>query len=199
MRQTKETILLTALRLFAQNGYEAVSVSDIAGALGMAKSALYKHYRNKRDLLDSIVARMERLDAERAREYALPEGALCEMEVAYRRASLRQLVAFSRDQFRYWTQEEFPASFRRLLTLEQYRSDEMRALYQQYLASGPLGYVTDLLRALGFENARERAVAFYAPMFLFYSMVDGGEDASAVAKLLEDCFNRLCEQWSADG
>ena len=48
---TKEKILVTALRLFAVNGYEAVSVSQIAGELGMTKGALYKHYKNKRDIL----------------------------------------------------------------------------------------------------------------------------------------------------
>ena len=37
MGDTKERILQTALDLFARRGYEAVSVSDIAGALGMTK------------------------------------------------------------------------------------------------------------------------------------------------------------------
>ena len=63
MRDTKQAILSTALHLFAADGYEAVSVSQIAGALGMGKSALYKHYRNKRDIFDQIVAPMERMDA----------------------------------------------------------------------------------------------------------------------------------------
>ena len=35
MTDTKEKILTTALHLFAKDGYEAVSVSLIAGALGM--------------------------------------------------------------------------------------------------------------------------------------------------------------------
>ena len=48
MCTTKEKILLTSLKLFAQDGYEAVSISKISGELGMAKSALYKHYKNKR-------------------------------------------------------------------------------------------------------------------------------------------------------
>ena len=43
---TKEKILVTALRLFAVYGYEAVSVSRIAGELGITKGALYKHYKN---------------------------------------------------------------------------------------------------------------------------------------------------------
>ena len=69
MADTKERILMTALRLFARDGYEAVSVSAIAGELGMTKGALYKHYRNKRDIFDSIVERMVQIDAERSRQY----------------------------------------------------------------------------------------------------------------------------------
>ena len=72
MADTKEKILLAALRLFAREGYEAVSVSDIAGELGMTKGALYKHYKNKRDIFDSIVARMFQVDAERSRQYDVP-------------------------------------------------------------------------------------------------------------------------------
>ena len=79
MGQTKEKILITALELFAQNGYEAVSVSDIAGQLGITKGALYKHYTNKRAIFDCIIARMERQDAQRAGEFALPEGILAQM------------------------------------------------------------------------------------------------------------------------
>lgn len=62
MTGTKEKILRTALRLFAQYGYEAVSVSAIAGELGITKGALYRHYKNKRDIFDSIVERMCRMD-----------------------------------------------------------------------------------------------------------------------------------------
>ena len=35
MGSTKEEIMTVALHLFAKNGYEAVSVSQIAGVLGM--------------------------------------------------------------------------------------------------------------------------------------------------------------------
>ena len=92
MSDTKERILLTALRLFAKDGYRAVSVSAIAGELGVTKGALYKHYRNKRDIFDSIVARMERRDAERAGEYGVPEKTLEETPDAYRDASIDRIV-----------------------------------------------------------------------------------------------------------
>ena len=59
MERTKERILLEALDLFAREGYEAVSVRDIADRVGLTKGALYRHYRSKRDIFDSILARMD--------------------------------------------------------------------------------------------------------------------------------------------
>lgn len=186
MSDTKERILLTALRLFARDGYEAVSVSDIAGELGMTKGALYRHYQNKRDIFESIVARMERRDAEQANVHGVPEGTLEEMREAYRNAEVDHIVAFSKAMFRYWTEDDFSAQFRKMLTLEQFRSAEMGGLYQQYLASGPLGYMTGLLDSLGFAQPQRAAVDFYAPMFLLYSVYDGAEDKKAVLALADE-------------
>ena len=63
---TKEKILRTSLKLFAQNGYEAVSVSQIASELGITKGAIYKHYESKRHIFDSILRHMEQRDAQQA-------------------------------------------------------------------------------------------------------------------------------------
>lgn len=186
MGDTKERILLTALRLFAKDGYEAVSVSDIAEELGMTKGALYKHFKNKRDIFESIVARMEQRDAEQANAHDVPEGTLEEMDDAYRGAEADDIVAFSKAMFRYWTEDDFAAQFRRMLTLEQFRNAEMGALYQQYLASGPLGYMTDLFASMGVPKPRREAAGFYAPMFFLYSVYDGAEDKAAVLALMYD-------------
>lgn len=69
MGNRKEEILIVALHLFARDGYEAVSVSQIAGELDMTKGALYRHYKSKRDIFDCIVQRMEQQDGEQATEY----------------------------------------------------------------------------------------------------------------------------------
>ena len=138
MGDTKEAILTTALQLFAGNGYEAVSVSEIAGALGMTKGALYKHYKNKRDIFDHILIRMEQRDAEQAGNCEIPEGTLEEMEEQYQDISMEQFFTYCKEQFTYWTENTFAASFRRMLTLEQFRSEEMQKLYQQYLVAGPM-------------------------------------------------------------
>lgn len=191
MTDTKEKILISALRLFSREGYEAVSVSMIAAELGVAKSALYKHYKSKRDIFESIIKRMERADAERAAALDMPEGTLSEMADAYERTSLERLKRFAEAQFRYWTEDEFARCFRRLLTLEQYRSPEMSRLFSQYLAGGPLNYVEDILFGITGERrrARELAMEFYAPMFLLYSVSDGAEDKAQAAQLLRGHLN----------
>ena len=183
---TKEKILLTALHLFAQEGYEAVSVSQIASALGMTKSALYKHYQNKQDIFDQIICEMERQDAARANTFDLPEHTMQEDAEAYRTASIRQLLAFSKAQVRYWTCDAFASDFRKLLTLEQYRDEQMQQMYQQYLGAGPRGYVTDLLIGLDIACPAQKAVQLYAPMFLLYSVYDGASDKEAALKLADD-------------
>ena len=187
MTDTKEKILETALKLFAKDGYEAVSVSDIADELGITKGALYKHYRNKRDIFDSILARMEQNDAEKANEHDLPEETISESEDKYKTASLNDMVEFAKSMFRYWTQNNFASQFRKMLTLEQFRSEEMKNLYQQYLGSGPLDYMTDLFNSAGLSHPREKATEFYSPMFLLYSIYDGAQDKNSVLELLDSC------------
>ena len=66
-KNTKEKILEEALKLFAQSGYMGTSMNDIASKLGVTKVALYKHYKSKQEILDSIIEKMKELDIERAR------------------------------------------------------------------------------------------------------------------------------------
>ncbi len=190
MSDTRERILLAALRLFAENGYEAVSVSDIARQLGVTKGALYKHYKSKRAIFDSILRRMEERDAAQARENALPEGTPAEQREAYEAAAPEDVADFAKAMFRYWTEDEFASGFRKLLTLEQFRSPEMGALCQQYLSSGPLDYMTALFAARGLPRPRQEAAAFYGPMFLLYSVYDGAEDKAAVTALMDEMTDR---------
>ena len=186
MGDTKERILLTSLELFAQKGYAAVSVSDIAGALGITKGALYRHFESKQAIFDAILARMEQRDGEQARDHALPEGTAKADEAAYEAATVGHVVSFSRAMFRYWTEDPFAAPFRRMLTLEQYTTPEMGRPYQQYLGAGPMGYVADLFAARGLTDPARRAAAFYGPMFLLYSVYDGATDKEAVTALLDE-------------
>ncbi len=55
--QKLEEVLIVAESLFAQRGYEATSVRDIADALGLQAGSLYAHIESKDDLLHQILTR----------------------------------------------------------------------------------------------------------------------------------------------
>ena len=107
----RKRILKTALRLFAANGYEAVSVSDTASALSITKGALYKHYANKRGIFDAILSRMAERDAQGATESELPTESAEAAPETYCNIPPAQIIAYAKAQFRYWTQDEFAADF----------------------------------------------------------------------------------------
>ncbi len=194
MGSTKEDIMAVALHLFAQNGYEAVSVSQIAGALGMTKGALYRHYENKRDIFLHIVRRMEQQDGEQARENEVPEESIEKMPEEYQNVSLEDFVGYSKSMFEYWTEDDFASSFRKMLTLEQFRNEEMQKLYQQYLVSGPAEYVKDLFKSMEIKNPEENAVKFYANMFFYYSVYDGASDKAEVKCQFEHMLGKIVEE-----
>lgn len=73
MTVTKEKFLMAILRLFVKDGYETVSASTIAGEFDITKGALYEHYKNKRDIFDSIAGRMYQIAAERSQQYEVSE------------------------------------------------------------------------------------------------------------------------------
>ncbi len=200
MADTKETILQTALRFFARDGYEAASVSDIAGELGMTKGALYKHYKNKRDIFNSIVERIIQIDAERAKKYEVPEETFDKSPSAYRNASVNKIKGFIEAQFQFWTEYEFASNFRKMLSLEQYRDPEIMDLYQKCLVSGPVSYMEDLFREMMEQgiwnkcNPKQLALEFYAPFYLLLSISDTTPDKKEAAKLLSTYIERFIEK-----
>ena len=190
---TKERILEAALALFAQNGYLGTSMNDIAGKLGITKAALYKHYASKKEILDRIVERMNEMDEARAREYEMPQTEPDSMAEAYLHTPLEKIRAYSTAQFDHWTKESFSANFRKMLTLEQYRSPELAQLYQSCLATGPLEYMAAIFRKLtdSDEEAMQLALEFYGPMYLLYGVYDGAKEKEAVAPLLAAHIDRF--------
>ena len=193
VESTKERILETALTLFARNGYLGTSMSDIAGALGITKAALYKHYAGKQEILDRIVERMREMDYARAAAYEMPETEPDGFAEAYMHTPVGKIYAYSMAQFDHWTREPFSANFRRMLTLEQYRDPALARLYQNYLAAGPLAYMAAIFRKLtdSDQAAMELALAFYGPMYLLYSVYDGAEDKDSVSPLLDAHIDRF--------
>ncbi len=55
--ERKNEILDTADRLFALKGYDNTSTNDILEMVGIARGALYHHFKSKEEIMDSLIER----------------------------------------------------------------------------------------------------------------------------------------------
>ncbi|MDD6264938.1 MAG: TetR/AcrR family transcriptional regulator [Clostridia bacterium] len=199
MDDTKVKILMTALKLFARDGYEAVSVRDIAQELGITKGALYRHYKNKRDIFDNIVERMIQIDAERAEEHRMPVEKYDKMSDSYKNTAWEDIEKYTVEQLKFWTEDGFASLFRRMLTLEQYRNEESAQLYSQCIVEGPVAYTealfSELIKkgVLKDENPKQLAVEYYSPLFLLISMFDKKGENEEYVELLRNHTKRFIQ------
>ena len=176
-RNTKEAILLAALRLFSERGFDGVGVREIAGAVGLRESALYRHYSTKQEIFDSILDRV-------GRRYEATESA----PVGDARAELFRLC---RDMFTFYLTDEEASQLRRMLTIEQYRSTEAGRVFRELVLEAGLEHIGEALARLvdsGYYRTADpetMALQLYAPLYLLLIRFDGqpGRREEAVAAL----------------
>jgi TetR/AcrR family transcriptional regulator, regulator of autoinduction and epiphytic fitness len=56
----EEAIIQSVNRLLAEKGFEAMTVDEVAAAVGIAKASLYKHFTSKEDLAAAAMVRVMR-------------------------------------------------------------------------------------------------------------------------------------------
>ena len=169
---TREKILLEALRLFSQRGYDAVSVEQIAQAVGIRAPSLYKHYKGKQDIFDAILAETARRYAAFADGICVHTGSPQEDRQTFALLTADALVSKLRALVAYSLHDEFVSQLRRMLTIEQFRSPELSSLYSQRYVSQLHDYHTALFARLmdaGFlqrEDPALLAMLYDAPVFV---------------------------------
>ncbi len=74
--ERREQLLRTAVSVFAEHGYHATSMNDVAEAAGVTKPVLYQHFSSKRELfielLDDIGAELRETIAKATADAAGP-------------------------------------------------------------------------------------------------------------------------------
>jgi len=205
LKTTKEEIVLEALRLFSERGFEAVSTSMIAQRLGITKGALYRHFDSKQAIFDEIINRMFELDEKQANKNNVPAKEIQADEEAYNKTAFADLCAFVDDQFVFWTENEFACLFRRMITIEQYKNEKMQKLYQDVITLGPVNYTADLFdkmiengqlgEAAKQKGAFNLAIQFFAPLKLSIELFDGGRNGEEIKNNLKIITEDFKEKW----
>lgn len=192
---TKDKIKYEALSLFSERGFDAVSVRDIAQAVGIKESSLYNHYKNKMEIFDCIVAEysMRGNDffqdmnmIEEGQSFAADERTVN----MYANMTSEQFEAMSLQILEYYLTDEIIVKFRKMLTIEQYRNPELRQLYRDISFNSSLAFQSQLFAELmkeGFliqTDPYVLALEFFSPIFLIFYKFDSDEEGLASAKEL---------------
>lgn len=90
----------------------------------------------------------------------MPQESIEKTPEEYQNVSFDDFVEYSKSMFEYWTEDDFASSFLKMLTIEQFRSEEMQNLYQQYLVSGPAEYVKDLFKNMEIKIQKRMQLNF---------------------------------------
>ena len=145
---TRQRILLEALRLFSRKGYDAVSVEQIADAVGIKAPSLYKHYRSKQDIFDAIFVETAKRYGAFTDSISVHLGNSAQDLQVFRAITADALVEKVKSLISYSLHDEFVSQFRRMVTIEQFHSPELSALYSQRYVAQILDYHRELFQRM---------------------------------------------------
>ena len=164
--KTKEKILKTSLKLFSTKGYKATTVRDIAGAMGVKQSALYNHFKNKDEILETLVSELTSsaivtLFDNKDSQELIKQGKSLLLSIA----TTFKLIGFD-------AQNE---ALLKLLMQEIYRNERIREIYNEHFYQENVKKLSGLLFGMMQEEMIKSsdplllANEFFSPLF-FYQM-----------------------------
>ena len=141
---TKQEILEAALELFSVQGFEATSISQIAGAVGIRKASLYSHFENKQAILDELVKEvLEQYETQSI--FAKTDWGKDADNLPLTPDDSVQMI---KGQIRYILHDPHISKARKMLVIEQFQNPELAKLQTKQNYSDVLEYFTGLIKCL---------------------------------------------------
>lgn len=168
---TRENIINTSLKLFSVGGYEAVSMRDIADSVGIRQSSIYKHFKSKKDILDTIVSECEEKLNTIFMDLKVPGGINATDISEYENITPEDLIELCCNIFSVQTKDEEIEMFKRLLIIEQYKNEKLAEIYHEIFYERPMRSqkkIFDYLIRAGIfyeQDSEVLALEFFSPFF----------------------------------
>lgn len=128
---TKQKIIYASIDLFAQKGFKEVSVRELAAAVGIKASSLYKHFESKEDILDHIFIMFKERMAQTVLEKEKLKG---DMDMISPENFFQ--ASFERFKLVMWQPEIVKIS--KIITIEQQRNHTVRQFFIGELIEKPI-------------------------------------------------------------
>ncbi|MEM9107068.1 MAG: TetR/AcrR family transcriptional regulator [Pseudomonadota bacterium] len=145
-RNTKDALVSAAHRLFAEQGFEGVSIADIAGELDITKQALLHHFGSKEKLygtvLEELSVRFDSIVQEHLTQHASPS---------------EQYRSILRDLYRHMNRDKHDAQ----LIMRELLDNRPRAKgKRKWYLRGFLETLSELTQTLSGQGGLSKAEAF---------------------------------------
>ena len=184
---TKQEILEASLELFSAQGFEATSISQIAGAVGIRKASLYSHFENKQAILDALVKDV----LEQYATHSIFAKTNWENDSDNLPLTPDAAVQMIQGQIRYILHDPAISRARKMLVIEQFQNPEMAKLQTKQNYSDVqyfTGLVEQLIRhgVLAEDDPEIMAAQFCLPISVWINLCDREPDREAeVMELVE--------------
>ena len=175
---TKQEILDASLELFSVQGFEATSISQIAGAVGIRKASLYSHFDSKQAILDAIVKEV----LQQYGEHSIFARANWEKDADNLPLTADEAVRMIQGQIRYILHDPAISRARKMLVIEQFQNPELAKLQTKQNYSDVLGYFTGLIKCLiqkgvlAADDPEIMAAQFCLPISVWINLCDREPD-----------------------
>lgn len=145
---TKKIILKKALELFSERGYDSVSVGEIAQKVGIKAPSLYNHYKSKEEIFQAIVSETaEHYEKETDKIDIHVENVSRDIP-SFKKIAAESLTEKVKQIFLYSLHDETVSRFRKMMTIEQFRSEKLAKLYSERYVDRMIAYHADIFRSL---------------------------------------------------
>lgn len=141
---TKQEILEAALELFSVQGFEATSISQIAGAVGIRKASLYSHFESKQAILDELVKEVLKQYA----AHSIFAKTDWKKDTDNLPLTPDDSVQMIKGQIRYILHDPHISKARKMLVIEQFQNPELAKLQTKQNYSDVLEYFAGLIGQL---------------------------------------------------
>ena len=200
---TKEKILNKALTLFSSKGFEAVSVKEIAAEVGIKDSSLYKHFKSKQEIFDTILEECCHRSSTYFEEYGISEDLDEDTLNKLKSLSNEEFIEIALGLFDQFLFDDYIIEFRKILTIEQYNSSKMSELFQMIFMDSIMNYLKQIFQMFiddGIfieEDVNFLADEFYAPVFMMYYQLDTNQNSEKnLREYLKKHFMKFIETYT---
>ena len=186
-KDTKERIMAAALDMFSQNGYAGTNIRELTASLGLVKSGLYKHFKSKEEIWNSLLDKMIAYYDER---FGSPEHLPPVPD------SLEGLTAMTMQMVDFTIHDERIVMTRKMLAIEQFRDERAKALATKHFLTGLTDMFTHVFTGmmdkslLRRDDPRMLAFAYTAPISALIHLCDREPEKTKDAIAQVEAFSR---------